>query len=92
MLMNDEYLCNIADELHSLNFNICELIRVLKENKQNTNETTDDDVAYEEAMRIHNEQLAKKAGELTAERIEADSKYLEQQAGLDRCLRNLGIL
>ena len=89
--MNDEvWLSEIASELHNLNLNIMELTKVLKAKQTPQPVQTDDE--YEEAMRIHEEQLARQSAEITAKQIEADDKYLKQQAGLDRQLRKLGIM
>lgn len=89
--MNDEvWLSEIASELHNLNLNIMELTKVLKSKQTPQPVQTNDE--YEEAMRIHEEQLARQSAEIAAKQIEADDKYLKQQAGLDRQLRKLGIM
>ena len=88
--MSEEYLAEIASELHNLNLNIMELTKVLKAKQTPQPVQTDDE--YEEALRIHEEQLAKQSAEITAKQIESDDKYLKQQAGLDRQLRHLGIM
>lgn len=87
---NNEILREIADELHNLNLNVMELTKVLKAKQAPQPVQTDDE--YEEAMRIHEEQLARQSAEITAKQVEADDKYLKQQAGLDRQLRKLGIM
>ena len=89
--MNDEvWLSEIASELHNLNLNVMELTKVLKSKQTPQPVQTNDE--YEEAMRIHEEQLARQSAEIAAKQIEADDKYLKQQAGLDRQLRKLGIM
>lgn len=87
---NEVWLSEIASELHNLNLNIMELTKVLKSKQTPQPVQTNDE--YEEAMRIHEEQLARQAAEITAKRIESDDKYLKQQAGFDRQLRKLGIM
>lgn len=87
---SNEILREIADELHNLNLNVMELTKVLKAKQAPQTVQTDDE--YEEAMRIHEEQLARQSAEITAKQIESDDKYLKQQAGLDRQLRKLGIM
>ena len=89
--MNDEvWLSEIASELHNLNLNVMELTKVLKSKQTPQPVQTNDE--YEEAMRIHEEQLARQSAEIAAKQIEADDKYLKQHAGLDRQLRKLGIM
>lgn len=87
---NNEILREIADELHNLNLNVMELTKVLKAKQAPQPVQTDDE--YDEAMRIHEEQLARQSAEIAAKQIEADDKYLKQQAGLDRQLKHLGIM
>ena len=87
---SNEILREIADELHNLNLNVMTLTEVLKAKQAPQPVQTDDE--YEEAIRIHEEQLARQSAEITAKRIESDDKYLKQQAGLDRQLKHLGIM
>ena len=87
---NNEILREIADELHNLNLNVMELTKVLKAKQAPQPVQTDDE--YDEAIRIHEEQLARQSAEIAAKQIESDDKYLKQQAGLDRQLKHLGIM
>lgn len=91
----NDILREIADELHSMNFNLCELINVLKGKQQSPKIGDDLDDALDtigEAMRIHNEQLAAKSAATTTKAIEAEDAYLKKQANLDKALKKLGVL
>ena len=87
---NNEILREIADELQNLNLNIMELTKVLKAKQTPQPVQTNDE--YEEAMRIHEEQLARSVADAKAKEAESEDKYLQQQAGFDRQLRKLGIM
>lgn len=90
---NNEALNQIADELHSLNFNMCELIKVLKERNVNTSTSGEiTDAEYAAVKEMHEMQMASEMGKLTAERISEDDEYRKRQANLDNVLKNLGVL
>lgn len=91
----NDVLREIADELHSMNFNLCELINVLKGKQQSPKIGDDvDDMldAIGEAMRVHNEQLTSRAAATTTKAIEAEDAYLKKQANFDKALKKLGVL
>ena len=93
--MSEDVLREVVDELHSMNFNLCELINVLKGKQQSPKIGDDLDDALDtigEAMRIHNEQLAAKSATATTKAIAAEDAYLKKQANLDKALKKLGVL
>ena len=93
--MSEDALREIADELHNMNVNMCELINVLKGKQQSPKIGDDvDDMldAIGEAMRVHNEQLASRAAATTTKAIEAEDAYLKKQANFDKALKKLGVL
>ena len=94
METTNEILSEIADELHNMNRNICDLINVLKE-KPSMNVTTNDESldALIEAMTIHKNQLdeAKHNAEIR-EAAEAEYEYQKKQANFDQALKKLGIM
>ena len=80
---NNEILREIADELHNLNLNVMELTKVLKAKQAPQPVQTDDE--YDEAIRIHEEQLARQSAEIAAKQIESDDKYLKQHSFCFAC-------
>lgn len=83
----EESLRSIADELHNLNINMCELISILKNNKPNNS----DDVDIDEIKAIHESQLESKKN-IDNDAIEKEKFYQEKQKQLDAVLHNLGIM
>lgn len=91
--MNEEYLADIASELHNLNINLCELIKVLKHSNNQPPITTPQlENELEKIQSIHDAELAKKAMEATPAKLEAETEYQKKQEKLDDVLRNLGIM
>ena len=94
--MSEDILREIADELHNMNFNICELINVLKgkQQPQNTGDNLDDtlDALAEVIKASRDRSRATESSETTAAAIEAEEAYLKKQANFDKALKNLGVL
>lgn len=93
--MNDDVLREIADELHNMNLNMCELINVLKGKQQSPKigDDLDDTLdALAKAMHAHREQLVARSAETTDAKIEAEEAYQKKQADFDQVLKNLGVL
>lgn len=93
----NDLLREIADEFHNLNLNLVELIKVLKDNKNNNKNVVDPDIENDlkiltEAMAAHNSQLEAKQNEATHVRIEAENEYQKKQANFDQALKKLGIM
>lgn len=93
---SDETLREIADELHNMNLNMCELINVLKEKKASSeNNNTDADMVntiniLNEASRSYREHLS--SINPNNEQIKSESEYQKKQADFDQVLKNLGVL
>ena len=87
-----DYLAGIESELHNLNLNIMELIKVLKE-KQNPHpiQEKDESDVLDDIKRLHDDQTAEPSEE-ELKNIEAEKEFRRQQAGLDRQLKHLGIM
>ena len=90
-------LQEISDELHNLNFNMCELINVLKGKPQssNTGDNLDDTLdALAEVMKASRDKSRATRSAETSDvaAIEAEEAYLKKQANLDKALKNLGVL
>lgn len=93
--MNDDVLREIADELHNMNLNMCELINVLKGKQQSPKIGDDLDDTLDtigEAMRIHREQLAADAAKAAAPSVGVEDAYQKKQANFDQALKKLGIM
>lgn len=93
----NELLREIADEFHNLNLNLVELIKVLKDNKNNNKNVIDPEMENDlkiltEAMGAHSSQLEAKQNEATPERIETENEYQKKQANFDQVLKKLGIM
>ena len=93
----NDLLREIADEFHSLNLNLVELIKVLKYKNTNSNNMIDDELdetldTLAEAMRAHNSQLEAKQNEATPVRIKTENEYQKKQANFDQALKKLGIM
>ena len=92
---SNETLREIADELHNLNLNMCELINVLngKQQSPKIGDDLDDTLdAISEAMRLHREQLAADAAKATTASIGAEDAYQKKQQNFDQALKKLGVL
>lgn len=94
---SNETLREIADELHNMNLNLVELIKVLKDRNMNSNNRTDHELhetleTLTEAMAVHNSQLETKQNEATPERIASDDAYQKKQQNFDQALKKLGIM
>ena len=92
---SNETLREIADELHNLNLNMCELINVLNGKQQSPKIGDDLDDTLDsigEAMRIHREQLAADAAKATTASIGAEDAYQKKQQNFDQALKKLGVL
>ena len=92
---SNETLREIADELHNLNFNMVELISVLKGKQQSPkigDELDDTLNALGEAMRIHREQLTADSAKATAASMEKEDAYQKKQQNFDQALKKLGIM
>ena len=79
---NNEILREIADELHNMNINMCELINVLKGKQQSPKIGDDLDDTLDtigEAMRIHREQLEADAAKASAPSVGAEDAYQKKQ-------------
>lgn len=87
--MGEQYLADIATELHSLNLNLCELIKAIK---PYNNQPPQLENELEKIRSIHEAELAKKAMEATPAKLEAETEYQKKQEKLDNVLRNLGIM
>lgn len=94
--MSEDVLREIADELHNLNFNMCELINVLKGKPQSSNigDNLDDtlDALAEVIKASRDKSRETRSTETTAAAIEAEEAYLKKQANFDKALKNLGVL
>lgn len=92
--MSEQYfLADIANELHSLNLNLCELINVIKHsNNQPPIAPPQLENELEKIRSIHEAELAKKAAEATPAKLEAETEYQKKQEKLDNVLRSLGIM
>lgn len=91
--MSEQYLADIASELHSLNLNLCELIKVIKHSNNQPPITPPQlENELEKIRSIHEAELAKKAAEATPAKLEAETEYQKKQEKLDNVLRNLGIM
>lgn len=93
---SNETLREIADELHSLNLNMCELINVLKEKKA-PSENNNNDVDMMNTINILNEASRSYREHLSSinpnnEQIKSESEYHKKQADFDQVLKNLGVL
>lgn len=96
MDVNDT-LNGILDELHNININLVELIKVIKENKNDERNTVDPELEntlsiLADAMSAHKSQLEANQAAATPERIEADNAYQRQQSNLDQALKRLGVM
>jgi predicted transcriptional regulator len=92
---SNETLREIADELHNLNLNMCELINVLngKQQSPKIGDELDDTLdAIAETMRLHREQLAGDAAKATTASIGAEDAYQKKQQNFDQALKKLGVL
>lgn len=97
VMETNELLREIADEFHNLNLNLVELIKVLKDNKNNNKNVIDPEMENDlriltEAMAAHNSQLEAKQNEATPAMIETENEYQKKQANFDQVLRKLGIM
>ena len=92
---SNEILREIADELHNMNINMCELINVLngKQQSPKIGDDLDDTLdAIGEAMRLHREQLVGDATKATTASIGAEDAYQKKQQNFDQTLKKLGVL
>ena len=93
---SNETLREIANELHNLNINMVELISVLKEKKDSSeNNNTDIDMVHtisilNEASHSYREHLS--SINPNNEQIKSESEYQKKQANFDQMLKNLGVL
>jgi hypothetical protein len=91
--MSEQYLADIASELHSLNLNLCELIKVIKHSNNQPPITPPQlENELEKIQSIHEAELAKKAMEATPAKLEAETEYQKKQEKLDNILRSLGLM
>lgn len=93
----NDLLREIADEFHNLNINLVELIKVLKDNKNNNKNVIDPEMENDlriltEAMSAHRSQLEAKQEEATPERVASDDAYQKKQENFDQVLKKLGIM
>jgi hypothetical protein len=92
---SNEILREIADELHNMNINMCELINVLKGKHQSPKigDGLDDTLdTIGEAMRIHREQLAADSAKAASASVEKEDAYQKKQQNFDQALKKLGIM
>jgi hypothetical protein len=92
---SNETLREIADELHNLNINMCELINALngKQQSPKIGDELDDTLdSIGEAMRLHREQLVSDAAKATTASIGAEDAYQKKQQNFDQALKKLGVL
>lgn len=92
---SNEILREIADELHNMNINMCELINVLKGKQQSPKIGDDLDDTLDtigEAMRIHREQLAVDSAKAAVASVEKEDAYQKKQQNFDQALKKLGIM
>lgn len=88
---NTEYLAGIESELHNLNLNLLELIKVLKE-RNNTPEPVTDEITYDSAIQMHEQILTDSAKNVARTPEQTESEYLRKQANFDQALKHLGVL
>lgn len=91
--MNDELASAIVDELHALNLNMQEIIKLLKVRNVNTSSNGEiTDAEFEALMEMHQNKKQEEHAQKVDERIEREMKFKEQNEKFDGILRNLGIM
>lgn len=90
--MNEEILQSIADELHNMNINLCELIKTIKE-KQTPQPVHQSslDVDISDIEEIHSSQIDIRKASITDEDVVKDNTYKKNQEGYNNILKRMGL-
>ena len=92
MKMSEEILQSIADELHNMNINLCELIKTIKE-KQTPQPVyqSSSDIDMSDIEDIHTSQIDIRKASISDEDVIKDNKYKKNQEGYNNILKRMGL-